>query len=102
MVPTEENAEGLVKVMRDGKWGCIDKTGAEVIACQWDEINYVWHGLVYVKRNGKYGYVDKTGIEVIPCQWDEIEIQPCSMSIICRAKKNDIWVTMDINGNIQE
>ena len=82
-------SEGLAAVRtggaKTGKWGFIDKTGKEVIPCQYDDPNIVslvntWdvprfsEGLaaVYVGEypDGKWGFIDKTGKEVIPPKYD--------------------------------
>ena len=36
--------DGLALVTKDGKWGCIDTTGKQVIACQFDSA-YDFHDL---------------------------------------------------------
>ena len=51
-------------------YGCIDKTGKEVIPCKYDEIDAFSEGLAKVELDGKYGYIDKSGKEVIPCRYD--------------------------------
>lgn len=53
----------------NGKWGFIDKTGKEVIPCEWDRANDFSEGLACVMNSeGKFGYIDKTGQLVISCQ----------------------------------
>ena len=60
--------------MQNNKYGCIDKTGQEVIPCQYEEGFLFIDGLASVKLNGKYGYIDKTGQEVVPCKYDYVEL----------------------------
>ena len=55
---------------KDGKWGYIDKTGKEVVPCQYDNALGFSDGLAVVEKGGKCGYIDKTGKEVIPCKYD--------------------------------
>jgi hypothetical protein len=55
-------------VRRNGKWGLIDKTGREVIAPVWDEMENFMEGLVAAKRAGKWSYLDKTGRTVFETQ----------------------------------
>lgn len=63
--------EGLATVVNaDCKIGFIDKTGIEVIPCQFDTITIFSEGLASVKINDKYGFIDKTGKMVIPCKYD--------------------------------
>ena len=61
----ERNADffsnGLEKVCQNNKWGYIDRTGKEVIPCQYDEAKDFSENLAVVKKNGKYGFVDING-----------------------------------------
>lgn len=65
--------EGLAVVRAsNGKIGFIDRTGALVIPCIYDESHVVFcDGLCSVQQDGKWGYIDKTGATVIPCVYDE-------------------------------
>lgn len=63
--------EGLAMVVNaDRKIGFIDKTGIEVIPCQFDNITRFSEGLASVNINDKYGFINKTGEMVIPCRYD--------------------------------
>ena len=55
----------------NGKWGFIDKTGTNVIACKYDDIRNFSEGLAAVQLNGKWGFIDKTGSNVIDCNYDD-------------------------------
>ena len=50
-------------------WGFIDKTGNEIIACEYEDIHDFKEGLALFqgKSSMKHGYIDKTGKSVIPC-----------------------------------
>lgn len=60
-------SEGYAAVCKDGKWGYIDKTGQEVIPCQYDWANPFHEGLASVLSSygSGYGFIDTTGREVI-------------------------------------
>lgn len=64
---------GLAGVVnQDGKVGFIDKTGALVIPCAYDDSHAIFcDGLCPVQKDGKWGYIDKTGATVIPFEYDE-------------------------------
>ena len=49
--------------------GFIDKTGKEIIPCQYQWCNYNG-GLIGAQKNGKWGFIDNTGKEVIPFEYD--------------------------------
>ena len=58
--------------MRDynDKWGFLNKSGNEVIPCQWNMVGWFSEGLAEVRdTNGLWGYINKKGELVIPCQW---------------------------------
>ena len=53
--------DGLTRIVKDKKFGYIDKTGEVVIQPQF---NLAWafsEGLARVKVDKGYGYIDKTG-----------------------------------------
>ena len=53
----------LAKVRRGGKYGFIDETGQEVIACKFDEAAKFIDERAMVKLEGKEYYIDKNGME---------------------------------------
>ena len=52
--------------MRNNCFGFIDKTGREVIPCEYFDAGVFSEGLTWVEKEGKRGYIDKTGKVVIP------------------------------------
>ena len=65
-------SEGLACVKVDGKWGYIDKSGKQVIKCQYDWADNFSEGLASVEVDGKWGYIDKSGKQVIKCQYGAV------------------------------
>ena len=65
-------SEGLAAVKKDGKWGFIDKTGAEVIPFIYDVVQPFSDGLALARleRDGLIGFIDKSGKEVIPFKYE--------------------------------
>ena len=68
--------EGLARVRKNNLYGYIDKTGKEIIPCQYDNAELFSEGLARVEKrkycgyiDKTYGYIDKTGKEVIPFQY---------------------------------
>ncbi len=61
-------SDGLAAVCLNGKWGYIDKTGAEIIPPIYSVAQPFSEGLAVVglEADGLVGYIDKTGVEVIP------------------------------------
>lgn len=57
----EDFQEGLARVEKGGKYGYIDKTGALVIPCEFDNAGAFHEGLAVVHRDGKRGVIDKDG-----------------------------------------
>lgn len=64
--------DGLVAVLKDGKWGYIDTSGRIIVPLQYESPSQFTHGYVDVKQNGKVGLIDKTGKVIVPLQYDYI------------------------------
>ncbi len=64
--------ESLTTAKIDGKWGCFDLNGKEVIPCIYDNIDDFRNGRAKVKYNDKWGYINECGKEIIPCKYDYI------------------------------
>ncbi|MBR0217778.1 MAG: WG repeat-containing protein [Clostridia bacterium] len=56
--------EGLQCVMKDGKWGYIDETGAIALPLMYDRAYSFENGLAWVKIGNRCGYIDHEGKEV--------------------------------------
>ncbi|MBO4598873.1 MAG: WG repeat-containing protein [Bacteroidaceae bacterium] len=61
---------GLAVIIKDDKYGYIDKAGKIVINPQFKHAGCFANGLAAVKIKDKYGYIDKTGKIVIEPQFD--------------------------------
>ena len=63
--------EGLAKVKStNGLYGFIDKTGAEVIPCQFDNAVEFCNGYCPALKDGKWGYINAKGETVIPFEYE--------------------------------
>ena len=58
---------------KDGRYGFIDQTGAEVIPFKYDYAANFSNGQALVQLYGKWGYINEAGAEVILCKYDHIE-----------------------------
>ena len=56
--------EGLQLVMKGGKWGYIDETGAVVLPLIYDRAYSFENGLARVEIGNRCGYIDREGKEV--------------------------------------
>ena len=67
--------EGLAAVANGYKCGYIDKTGKEVIPCQYSDVQSFSEGLaaVYNAADAYWGYIDKSGSTVLPFQYQTAE-----------------------------
>ena len=63
-------SEGLAPVVKDGKYGYVDKDGRVVIAPTYDTASDFTDGKAVVQLNDKYGVVDTEGRSVIAPQFD--------------------------------
>ena len=91
-----------ISVSWNGKWGCVDRHGKEVVPIIYDAIqNYVYkddYELCWIKKENRYGALNKKGELVIPIEYEsEIRFynhQPT------RVKKNDKWGFINEAGEI--
>ena len=86
----------LAPVMKNGKWGYIDKNKNEVIPLKYDfawSFNQDLDGLALVKLNGKYHYIDKNGNK-----WKYDEMYTIKEGLIL-VMKNGKWGYIDKNKN---
>ena len=97
-VPFEDfGVAGLAPVQRDGKWGWIDRTGALVIPCEWEEVSrFSESGLASAKRGGKWGWIDRTGALAIPCDWEMAD--EFDSSGWARVHRGDKWGFVTLSG----
>ena len=65
-----EFREGMAAVMKNGKWGFIDKKGKFLIQPQFEDAAFFSGGLAPVEISGKYGYIDRTGKVVVQPEYD--------------------------------
>jgi hypothetical protein len=94
---------GTVGVMRDGKAGTIDRTGATLIKPKYDSVGFgsgyissLRTGLVPVQSGGKWGFVDVTGHEIIPTRFDAITRFDRGVSWV---ENDGEWCTIDRRGD---
>jgi hypothetical protein len=90
--------EGFASVKKDGKWGCIDKSGELVIPLAYDNdfIIIFSEGFAAVKVNDKWGYIDKTGKVAVPLEYDHAEPVCEGLAVV---RKDDKWGIFQIEEN---
>ena len=75
--------DNFITIRKNGKLGVINKSGREILKCEYDEIGGKYAGnfeevfgiykLTKVKKNGKWGYVDNKGKVKIKLKYDSAE-----------------------------
>ena len=101
--------KGIAPVKLNGKWGCINQKGEQIIDFNYDNMwglqsskttysfNYdAWNHLT-VRINDKFGILNKKGKVVFPCIYDNICNKDEYGMIL--AKKDGYWGVMDTLGN---
>ena len=66
--------EGLAPVELNGKWGCIDKTGKEVIPLKYYHVSWFEGGLASVqfKLNGNFAFINNKGEVVVTLKYNNV------------------------------
>lgn len=66
--------EGLARVVKNGKFGYIDKTGEVIIDFDYEDAGHFSQWLAYYANSeGKYGYINKKGDIIISPKYDYAE-----------------------------
>lgn len=73
--PSKRKGAGpLFQIVRNDKWGFMDRTGRVVIAPAFAEERDFFHGLAAVKSpEGKWGFIDESGTLAIAARFDEVQ-----------------------------
>lgn len=82
---------GKAAVRKGNKWGFVDNTGKEIIACKYEndeklykEISF-FSPLAWVKQNNHYGLIDTAGNIVYPFEIDSVCFSSLSYALMKRA-----------------
>ena len=93
---TRKPTNGLFWVKKNGKWGCIDKTGTLRIPHLYDEATgFTAEGRSAVAINGKFGHIDKSGKVRTPLKYDFASYYNHGLSMI---RINDKYGYIDTTG----
>jgi hypothetical protein len=65
----------LALVQLDGKWGCVNLCGEEIIPVKYEkiDINQFRNPRVAAKLNGKWGFISENGKEITAFEYDDVE-----------------------------
>jgi hypothetical protein len=67
---------GFALVMAGGKWGVINKSGDEILGCEYASIRINEYGEITANKSQTYGLLDQQGQEVVSPTFDNITYQP--------------------------
>lgn len=70
VLPVSRLSEGLIAVVRDGKFGYADRNGEIVVPAQCELADPFSDGLAGVVLDGKWGFIDRTGKLIIDPKFD--------------------------------
>jgi hypothetical protein len=94
---TRKPTNGLFWVKKNGKWGCIDKTGKLHIQHLYDEATgFTAENRSAVAINGKFGHIDKSGKVRTPLKYDFASYYNHGISMI---RIDDKYGYMDTTGH---
>ncbi|MBP3298759.1 MAG: WG repeat-containing protein [Muribaculaceae bacterium] len=105
----EKAGEGLIIFCENEKYGAIDKTGAVVIAPQYDYLSTCSEGYLPAIKEEKAGVIDSKGNVVIPFvyevneSWGDDDGDPLPMHVhagLTAACKDGNWGVIDLKGNV--
>ena len=88
----------LAPVQLDGKWGCINVRGEEIIPVKYEKIdvNQSENPRILAKLDGKWGFVNENGKEITAFEYDDIKEFRSSRA---RVKKDGKYGFIDTKGD---
>ena len=88
----------LFQIIRDGKWGFMDRIGRVVVAPAFVDERDFFHSLAAVQLpEGKWGFIDETGKLAIPARFDEVRD---FVEDLAPARLGRKWGYIDTSGRI--
>lgn len=87
---------GYAAVQRNGLWGIIDRTGALMIPCEWDNIDMLEDSIL-VCKDGLWGCIDFQGNVLLPVEWTYVSdvFQSCYA-----VERDGLYGLVDSQGNL--
>jgi len=90
-----EQKLALFLARKNKKWAMYDENHKELLAPQYDELNYnLRNGQIYAKQGNLYGILDKAGKPILEIAYQEI----LSDGSYFKVKKNDKFGLLDMSG----
>ena len=73
---TDDFRKDLARVRLDGKWGCVNLRGEEIIPVKYEDINIsqLENPRIIAKFDGKWGFISENGKEITAFEYDGVEI----------------------------
>jgi len=102
--PIYENANYFVhetaEVMKNGKWGTIDRTGRTNLELVYDRVIGNHGQVCVVKKDGKVGLVSRTGSVIIPFEYEAIFGGRYIHSGLVKVCRNGLWGIVSLRNEI--
>jgi hypothetical protein len=93
----EEVGKMLYPIVKNGKWGHIDKSGAIVIAPRFDFAQRFEEGLALVRVGDKYGFINSSGEVCIALEWEDARAFSENLAAVCDRGR---WGYIDRRGTV--
>lgn len=90
-------SEGFAPVVKDGKFGCINSKGEEIVPCRYEWVFPFSEGFASVDMNGKTGFINTKGEETAPCIYDFIREFSEGIAIVQAKGK---WGAINTEGKV--
>lgn len=96
-------SEGRLPVQRADLYGFLDRSGREVIPCEYDRVGYFDLGRAMVSYNERYGIIDTAGRFVLPMEYEysslkrDAYIYRDSLALV---ERNGRFAYVNLDGNL--
>lgn len=75
--PYDKNDKAIFSVSRDGKYGCIDKSGKTIIPFEYDQIMGNRYDCFVAKKKDMWGVLSIDNKVLVPCSYNSIYLPIC-------------------------
>ena len=86
---------GLLNASREGKYGCINKNGEEIIPCTHEKISSLYSIIIATTKDGKTAFFDYAGRQLTSYRYDDYVLSYDGYSIV---KENGKYGCLYPNG----
>ena len=98
--PAHHGDKEIFSVMKNGKYGCIKRSGEEAIPFDYDQALGNTYGVIAVKKDGKWGYISEDNTILTPTEYEDVMLPSERNTMHLWVKKpNSLYYHLNLTTN---